>query len=164
MSPAASPTELVVELDVAAPAELVWDTVMDWPRQGDWILATRVEVTAGDGRSVGSGVSAVTGVGPLGVVDTMVVTEWTEERPAGPFRCVVDHTGNVVRGDGVFEVVDRGQGRCRFRWVERLDLPLGALGRLGWPLVRPAMQAGVTHSMRRMARECEQRYRTGPGA
>ncbi|WP_103380406.1 SRPBCC family protein [Pseudonocardia dioxanivorans] len=156
-----SRAELVVELDVAAPAELVWDTVMDWPRQGEWILATRVEVTAGDGRSVGSRVRAATGVGPLAVVDTMVVTEWSEQRPGGPFRCVVEHTGRVVRGDGVFEVVAVDPARSRFRWVENLDLPLGALGRAGWPLVRPAMQAGVAHSMRRMARDCERRARRG---
>ena len=132
---------------------------MDWPRQGEWVLATRVEVTSGDGRSVGSGVRVATGVGPLAVVDTMVVTEWTEQRPAGPFRCVVEHTGRVVRGGGVFEVVAAGEDRSTFRWVEQLDLPLGVVGRLGWPLVRPALRAGLAHSMRRMGASCEREYR-----
>lgn len=31
-------------------------------------------------------------------------------------------------------------------------LPLGVLGQLGWPLVRPAMRAGLDLSMRRFAR------------
>ncbi|HXV93884.1 MAG TPA: SRPBCC family protein, partial [Pseudonocardia sp.] len=57
--------------------------------------------------------------------------------------------------DGVFEVVDLGGGRSRFVWSELLDLPLGALGRLGWPLVRPVFAAGVQQSLRRMARLVE---------
>jgi hypothetical protein len=156
-------TELTVTVDVGAPAGLVWDTAMDWPRQGEWILATRVEVTAGDGRSVGSQVRAVTGLGargPLRVVDTMVVTEWVD-RPGGPWRCRVRHTGRLVRGEGVFEVVELGPSRCRFHWVELLDLPLGPLGRAGWPLVRPALRAGLQRSMRRMAAYCERAYRAG---
>jgi len=57
----------------------------------------------------------------------------------------------VVRGDGVFEVVELPDGRSRFVWSEVLDLPLGRLGRLGWPLVKPAMVAGVRYSLRRLA-------------
>lgn len=156
-----SRVELPVEVDVAAPAELVWDTVMDWPRQSGWIVGTRVEVTAGDGRSVGSEVRATTGFGRLAVTDPMVVTEWTEPRPSGPFRCVVEHRGKVVRGGGVFEVVSAGEDRSRFRWVEVLELPLGAFGRAGWPLVRPVVRAGLAHSMRTMAAACEREYRAG---
>ncbi|WP_308253018.1 hypothetical protein [Pseudonocardia sp. ICBG601] len=55
------------------------------------------------------------------------------------------HTGTVIRGDGVFVVVELGPARSRFLWTELLDLPLGALGRFGWPLVRPAFRAGVAH-------------------
>ena len=65
----------------------------------------------------------------------MEVVEWDPPR-----RCVVRHLGRVVRGDGVFEVVELGPARSRFLWSELLDLPLGALGRLGWPLVRPAFR------------------------
>jgi hypothetical protein len=50
----------------------------------------------------------------------------------------------------VFEVRPRGNGST-FVWREVLDLPLGALGRAGWPLVRPAMRAGVRLSLRRFA-------------
>jgi hypothetical protein len=75
---------------------------------------------------------------------------------------VVRHLGKVVRGDGVFEVVELGPTRSRFLWSELLDLPLGALGSAGWPLVRPVFRAGVERSLRAMARQAEQRYRTGP--
>ena len=147
--------ELTVPVDVNVPAEVLWRTVTDWPAQGEWMLGTRVAVTSdGDGRELGASLSAFSGVGPLGFTDTMEIVEWTP-----PKRCTVRHTGNVVKGDGVFEVVELGPERARFLWTELLDLPLGPLGRLGWPMVRPAFRAGVEQSLRKMARSCEQEYR-----
>ena len=148
--------ELTIPVDVGVPAPVLWATVTDWPGQSDWMLGTRVEITAGDGRSVGSTLRAVT----AGVADTMEITEWTE-RDGGPRRVVVRHTGDVVRGEGVFAVVDLGPHRSRFLWTELLELPLGVLGRACWPLVRPAFRAGVAYSLRRMAEQTEARHRTG---
>lgn len=157
MTAARGRVELTVPVDVDAPAEAVWRTVTDWPAQGEWIFATRVRVTSpGDGRERGATLSAFTGVGPVGFLDTMEVAEWDPPR-----RCVVRHTGRVVRGDGVFEVVELGPGRSRFLWTELLDLPLGAVGRFGWPIVRPVFRIGVAQSLRRMARLCEARHRAG---
>lgn len=150
--------ELTVPVDVGVPAEVLWQTVSDLPGQSGWMLGTRVEVTGGDGRSVGSTLRAVTGVGPLAVTDPMEITEWTEP-PEGPRRIVVTHTGHVVQGDGVFAVVELGPRRSRFLWSELLDVPLGALGRAGWPLVRPVLRAGVARSLQTMARRTEERYR-----
>jgi len=154
--------ELTVPVDVNAPAEVVWHTVTDWEGQGEWMLGTRVEVTSpGDGRRVGARLRAVTGVGPLGFTDTMEIVEWTVPAGDGPRRCVVRHTGRVVRGDGVFEVVELGPERSRLLWSELLDLPFGVLGRFGWSVGRPAFRAGVEHSLRRLARLCEAGYRAG---
>lgn len=150
-----SRVELTVPVDVDAPADAVWRTVTDWPAQGDWMLGTRVEVVGGgEGRHLGAELRAFTGIGRLGFLDTIEVAEWDPPR-----RCVVRHTGKVVRGDGVFEVVPLGPDRARFLWSELLDLPLGALGRLGWPVVRPVFRAGVVASLRRMARACEAEHR-----
>ena len=152
-----SRVELTVPVDVDVPAAVLWDAVTDWPGQGEWMLGTRIEVDGpGDGRHVGATFRAFTGVGPLGVWDPIEVVEWDP-----PKRCVVRHLGKVVRGDGVFEVVELGPARSRFLWSELLDLPLGALGRTGWPLVRPVFRAGVERSLRTMARQTEQRYRAG---
>jgi hypothetical protein len=152
--------ELTVPVDVNAPADAVWRTVTDWPGQGEWMLGTRVEVTSGgDGRELGATLRAVTGIGPLGVVDTMDVVEWEVPQGNGPRRCVVRHTGKIVKGDGVFEVQELGPERSRFLWTERLDLPLGVLGRTGWPLVRPVFRAGVAASLRKMAQLCEREHR-----
>ncbi len=147
--------ELAVPVDIEAPAETAWQVVTDWPAQGEWILATTVTVNgAGDARGLGGRFSAFTGVGPLGFTDPMEVTEWDPPR-----RCVVTHLGRVVRGDGVFEVVALGPERSRFLWSERLDLPLGVLGSVGWPLVRPAFRSGVAASLRKLARLCAARHR-----
>ncbi|MGH3564626.1 MAG: SRPBCC family protein [Pseudonocardia sp.] len=151
-----SEVELTVPVDVNVPAGVLWWRVTDWARQGEWMLGTRVTVTAGDGRSVGSRLAAFTGLGPVGFTDPMELVEYVE---GGPWRAVVAHTGKLVRGHGVFEVVELGPTRCRLLWTELLELPPGALGRAGWPLVRPALRAGVAQSLRKLARLCEAEHR-----
>jgi hypothetical protein len=144
-------------VDIAAPPGVVWDVVTDWTGQGEWILATRVEVTSGgDGRRLGATLRAVTGVGPLRFADPMEIVEWDP-----PHRCVMRHTGRLVRGEGVFEVVARPDGRSRFLWSELLDLPFGIVGRAAWVLGRPVVKAGLDHSLRRLARRCETENRAG---
>ena len=141
---------LVLSVPVAAPAAETWAGAVDWESQGRWMLATTVRVTSQDGLGVGAGVEAFTGIGRLGVRDVMQVSAWDP-----PYRCDVLHVGRVVRGSGTFEVVDRGPGGSLFRWREDLDLPLGLLGRLGWPLVKPFFALGVLVSLRRFARWVE---------
>ncbi len=138
--------EVRLEVDVEAPVEQTWRAATDWDRQGEWMLGTRVRGTALGGQGVGGGIEAFTGLGRLGFLDTMQVTAWDP-----PYRCEVLHTGRLVRGTGLFEVRDLGDGRSAFVWSEQLDLPLGALGRLGWPLVRPLFLAGVRRSLDRFA-------------
>ena len=136
---------LVLRVDVDATPEQVFAGATDWAGQGEWMLGTRVRGTALGGRGVGGGIRAVTGFGPLGVVDTMEITAWDPPR-----ACLVRHTGRVVRGTGAFEVRPGSAGSV-FVWSERLDLPLGALGRFGFRLLRPAFVAGLRWSLRRFA-------------
>ncbi|MGQ0774621.1 MAG: SRPBCC family protein [Pseudonocardiales bacterium] len=143
-------TELTRRVDVQAPPETVFAAAMDWERQGEWILGTTVHVVRGDGRSVGSEVEAVTGVRGVGVADRMRITVWDP-----PLRCEVQHTGRVVRGVGIFEVLPRGSDAATFAWTERLELPLGVLGRLGWSLANPVFGAGLQHSLNRFADFCQ---------
>jgi hypothetical protein len=138
---------LALFVDVDAPAETTWAAAVDWPRQGDWMLGTRVRPTAGDGQGAGARLEAFSGIGPVGFVDPMEITLWQPPR-----ACHVLHTGRVVRGTGAFEVEPRGEGRSRFHWREDLDLPLGVLGRVGWLLVRPLFAYGVQLSLKRFAR------------
>ena len=138
--------ELVVTQVVEAPAQQVWDLLTDWDLHDSWMLFTRAE----GGRAQGETIAAFTGVGPVGFLDTMTITVWEP-----PHRAVVRHTGRVVRGSGAFEVEALQAGRCRVVWSEWIELPLGLLGRLGWPLVRPVLRRLVQVSLRRLARQVE---------
>nr|WP_211661292.1 SRPBCC family protein [Modestobacter muralis] len=143
---------MVLQVDVEAPPEQVWAALVDWDRQGEWMLLTDVRAGAQGGQGVGGELAAVTGVKlpvlsrRLGVLDTMLITSWD-----APRRVDVRHTGRVVRGTGAFEVLPRTGGGSTFVWTEGLDLPLGALGRAGWPLVKPVFAAGVRLSLKRFA-------------
>jgi len=140
------PVTLTLTVDVAAPVEDTWRAAVDWERQGEWVLATTVRGTA---QAVGEGLEAFTGIGRIGFLDTMEITAWEP-----PHRCAVLHTGRVVRGTGLFEVQER-EGGSRFVWQETLELPLGVVGRMGWPLVRPLFAAGVRRSLTKFARMVE---------
>jgi hypothetical protein len=142
--------ELVIVQDVDAPVERTWQRLVDWESQGQWMLGTEVRGTAQDGAGVGGGIEAWTGAGPLGFLDTMVITQWQP-----PHRCVVRHTGWLLRGAGGFEVEPAGDptdGRCRVVWSEWVDPPLGLLGQLGWVVARPVVRLGVQVSLQRFAR------------
>lgn len=129
-------TRLDLRVQVAAPAERTWTALTDWSRQGEWMLATEVRVTAGDGASAGSELAAFTGVGPIGFTDTMRITAWEP-----PTRCAVLHTGRVVRGTGEFLVAPLGE-RSEFTWSEDIALP---------KVVAPCFLLGVRWSLRRFA-------------
>ena len=137
---------LAIPVEVDAPAQRVWDAIVDWEAQGRWILGTRVRATRGAGRGVGDRVTAVTAVGRVGFSDEFEITVWDPPRV-----CAVRHLGRVVRGTGTFAVEVESPARSRFVWSEDLELPLGALGRAGWPLVRPVFVAGVRRSLQRFA-------------
>jgi hypothetical protein len=142
-------SELVLTVPVRASVERTWAAVTCWERQGEWMLGTRVRGTAQGGQGVGGGIEAFTGTGRIGFLDTMEITVWEP-----PYRCEVLHTGRVVKGTGVFAVRAVGDA-SEFVWSEVLELPLGVVGRLGWPLVRPAFAAGVKHSLTKFARWVE---------
>jgi carbon monoxide dehydrogenase subunit G len=137
---------LSVSVLVTAPVQEVWDATTDWERQSGWMLGTRVRGTLHGGRGVGGGIEAWTGIGPIGFLDTMVITAWEP-----PHRCLVEHTGRLLKGSGAFEVADAGDGVSRLTWTEDIKLPLGVLGRIGWPLVRPVVRLGIAHSLGKLA-------------
>ena len=138
--------ELVVTAEVHAPAQAVWDVLTDWELHDRWMLLT----SASGGRAEGASIVAFTGVGRLGISDPMTIVVWEPPR-----RCVVRHTGRIVRGSGAFEVQELGSDRSRVVWSEWLDLPLGIVGRLGWLVVRPLTRLGVARSLHRLARLVE---------
>jgi carbon monoxide dehydrogenase subunit G len=137
-----APVAVSSRVVVAAAPDRVWQEVVDWAGQRRWIIGTRVHGGQGEGATV----AGRTGIGPLGFTDTMVITRWEPPR-----RCVVHHTGWLVRGDGIFEVAVAGTG-SEFTWTEQLQLPLGTAGGLAGLMIRPLLKWGMGMSLRRFAR------------
>jgi carbon monoxide dehydrogenase subunit G len=143
----APPLEITAATPVRAEPARVWQVATDWSRQGEWIPGTRMR----GGTGPGAAVEAWTGVGRIGFTDSMIITEWDPPR-----RCVVRHTGRVVRGSGVFEVLPRGQ-LSEFRWTELVELPVPAavapavalIAR--WTVV-PLARLALGYALRRFAR------------
>jgi carbon monoxide dehydrogenase subunit G len=140
-------TRLQREVAVAAPASVVWDYVTDWPRQGEWIPATRVE-RVDEADRVGGRFRAWTGIGRLGFWDPMTITAW-ERTPDGGGRCEVLHLGRVVRGEGEFAVVAHGAGST-FVWAEMVVVPGGAVGARAWRVVRPLVERLIDQGLRQV--------------
>jgi carbon monoxide dehydrogenase subunit G len=139
--------EVTATVAVRATPDRVWQVAMDWSRQGEWMPGTAVR----GGTGVGAQVVASSSLGPVGFTDTMVITEWDPPR-----RCVVRHTGWVVRGSGVFEVLPRGE-LSEFRWTELVEPPVPAALQRGavlvgrWTVV-PLTRLGLAYALRRFAR------------
>jgi Polyketide cyclase / dehydrase and lipid transport len=142
--------EITARITLAEPPARVWQVALDWSRQHEWIWATR----ARGGAAAGAAVVARTGLGPAGFTDTMEITEWDPPR-----RCTVRHTGKVIRGTGIFEVVPvsggtgNGAGNgAEFRWTERMPVPAPLAGPLGERLLTPIGRWFLQTSLRRLAR------------
>lgn len=138
--------ELRESVPVAAAPETVWAVATDWPRQREWMLGTEVRVLSGGG-GLGTQLLAFTGLGGVGFVDTMEITELQPPRSVR-----VRHTGQLVSGEGGFDIVRVGNAAALFVWWERFRLPRG--GTAVWPAVRPALSWGLRRSLRAFAELC----------
>jgi hypothetical protein len=136
--------EVSVSVDVAASVEVAFSAMVDLASQDRWMLGTKLFPLQGEVPvpGVGSRMAALTGIGGIGVLDTMVVTVFDP-----PHRWETTHTGNAFKGVGIFSVEPRGDG-ARITWTEQIELPLGVLGRLGWPAAKPLVRWGVAKSLR----------------
>ncbi len=134
-------------VDVAAPVEVVFAAMVELASQDEWMLGTHLFPLDGDVKmpGVGSRMAALTGIGGLGVLDTMIVSVYEP-----PHRWEVQHTGGLIKGLGIFAVTSNGGGST-VTWGEELDLPLGAVGRIGFAAMKPLVRWGLTHSLRRLA-------------
>jgi carbon monoxide dehydrogenase subunit G len=134
--------EIAAHVLVPAEADRVWQLVTDWDRQRDWMLGTQVS----GGQGVGATVVARTGIGPVGFEDTMEITQWDPPR-----RCVVRHTGQLIRGLGLFEVAQAGEV-SQFSWTEQLVLPVPVPRLVRQWVLLPAARWVMATSLRRFAR------------
>lgn len=146
--------DIEIAVDVNQSASKVFAYFTDWPRQGEWMVGTRVEARAagelGLGRGKNAEIAGFSGIGPIGFWDTMTITNWVEGE-----RVDVLHTGWLVRGTGSMIVEHVDDRRSRFIWSEQLDIPFGVIGRLGFAILKPLFVAGVLHSLKKFARSAE---------
>lgn len=134
---------------IAAPPERLFAAAVDWDLHGKWVLFTKVRAEPG-GHRPGERLVADTRVAGIGFSDPMEVTRWEPPR-----LIEVRHLGRVVQGTGSFQV-EPAPGGAWITWTEELELPLGALGRAGFVLLKPLFRGLLRVSLRRLARLIEQ--------
>jgi hypothetical protein len=155
--------QFAVSQEVRAPAGLVWDAMVDWPRHGDWAPLTVVRVTTSLAGGVGAEFVARTGVGLLAFDDPMTVELWQppggNAPDDGPGRCEVIKRGRVVLGQAGFSVIPLAGGRCRVDWDEDVTVRPHRVTRFAGPLLSLAGRVGFGATLRAMARDVEQHAR-----
>jgi hypothetical protein len=138
--------ELKGQISTDVSPERLWAVVTDWAEQGRWIPFTRAWVVGGGPAVAGSRVEARTAIGPVGFLDVMIIETWDP-----PHRLELRHVGKIVRGSAGFLIEPLGDRGSRIIWAERIDMPLGALGRLAWPVVAGVSRWLLQSSLRKLA-------------
>jgi hypothetical protein len=147
---AVADNHIALSLSLPCNAQRAWQEITDWNKQGTWMLQTSVWLTSEIESGVGTEIAAFTGpfhklfprLSSLGVLDTMVVTNWQP-----PTICDVLHTGKIINGTGRFEVIAVSEERSQFNWSEIIWAP-----RVMFLILKPALYVGVWISLRRFAR------------
>lgn len=116
-----APVEFTVRHDFDVPSEVLWRELVDWEAHAEWIPATRMEVPEGDPTSIGFEFTAITGYGPLRLVDRMRVERCDWDGTTG--RCEVAKLGPILRGRAGFTVTPLDSGRSRIDWLEDVTVP-----------------------------------------
>jgi hypothetical protein len=155
--------KLALTVEINQPIKIVWQQLVDWRSQSDWMLQTKVWSELDQDRTVKNGkgvlIFAFTGLFPklypklkLGVLDTMEVVNWHP-----PYKCDVLHIGRIIRGTGSFELVsnsDSKKGGTTFYWSEEIIAPAVFIA-----ILKPFILLGVRISLRRFARLVERSAR-----
>jgi len=136
--------EFRVSVKVFAPVDQVWNKLVNWQSQGEWMALTHVTSSVDDGgeSGVGTEIRAFTGIGKVGVWDEMRVTQWDP-----PTFCAVDHYGRWIKGVGEFRLTAISSHSTRFDWYEKINAPAPLLA-----LIKPGILIAVYFSLRRFAR------------
>lgn len=135
----------------SAPRHVVWDVLVDWERQSEWMLdAKSVTVVSEEREGVGVTLRCPTNLLGVTVDDVMRVTTWDEQRQLG-----VVHLGRIITGSGSFKLTDAGHGTC-ITWTEEVTPPLGGVGEWGAStLVAPVLKRIFAASLARLAAMAE---------
>ena len=136
---------------VEAPRERVWEVLVDWERQSDWMVDARSVVVLSDHRT-GRGVTVRcrTNIVGVEVLDDLEVTEWEEPTTLG-----MRHVGRILQGVGAFELTETPYG-THVVWWEEAEAPLGIVGdAAAGAIVVPWVNRVFRRSLARFKRMCE---------
>jgi hypothetical protein len=141
---------LTFSIEIDAKPKTIFEYVSNWEKQSEWILFTKVKLLKGLPNQKDPLLLAITGVGPFKVKDTMVITNWS------PYKLiVVEHTGRVVLGKGVFTIEEISEGKSKFIWQEITPIPFGLVGKIGLVLIRPIMNIAFGKSLKKLKNNIE---------
>ena len=70
--------EFRVSLRISAPIQEVWNELVTWKNQGNWMALTKVTSShfGPKDSGVGTTIEAFTGIGKFGIIDEMKVIDW----------------------------------------------------------------------------------------
>ena len=156
----------------ASPAQ-VWDVLTDFVGHERWIPMTTMRVDPGEPR-VGWGWAGVSGIGPLGFADAMVLTRWEPpseavagagahaagEHGAGRFSML--KVGRVLDGWADVRVEPAPGGGASVTWTEDISLRPRPVRRLSQPLVARAARAMFASALDAMLDEAARRAARTP--
>lgn len=142
--------DLALTQRVKASQEKVFNEIVNWPKQGEWMLGTKVWVTKNHGVGVDGEFAAFTGIGKLGFIDPMRITEWNP-----PHSVAVLHLGKVVKGTGEMQVIKISEVESDFIWSESIELPLGIFGFIGYKIIEPFFKIAIRKSLKKFAQIVE---------
>lgn len=142
----ASVVSLQLKIKIPLTKQQVFDAAINWEGQNNWVYLTKVKAIDDSPNAVGKKLEAFTGISSIGFLDTMTITTWDE-----PNICIVEHTGNFVKGQGIFEARTINN-ETYFVWTERTILPFGVIGRIGWIFVKPVTALGLWVSLKRFSK------------
>lgn len=134
---------LTFRINIKSSQQTIFNYVSDWERQSDWIMFTTVKLVSGAPQQKDSILLATTKLGPLKVADTMVVTDWQPYE-----RIVVEHTGRIILGKGVFTISKIANETCEFTWQEITPVPFGFVGHIGLLFVQPILNVLFGRSLK----------------
>ena len=144
---------LKLSTTINEPLAIVWEELIDWNKQSQWMLGTKVWVTSEKRSGVGTEIAAFTGMAPhrypllkfFGVLDLMRVVDWKVESEFA--RCDVLHYGKIIKGSGTFLLTSLDKNSVRFDWSEVVEAP-----RALFLLMKPFALMGVYLSLKKFAR------------
>jgi hypothetical protein len=144
-------TAFTVTRTVAAPVDVTWARVSAFADHGEAIPLTRMRLDPGE-PTVGWEFTGRTGVGPVEIADTMIVTAFDPPSAGGAGRFRIVKIGRWLRGWAEVVVEPTDSGGSRVHWTEDLGPRIDPFPRLSGRVSAWAGQRLFAHTLDRLLR------------